>query len=191
MKSNQVVQKFCNVAYIVSKVFMILMFICAGMMLLSAVMILAFSTLDIVSEALKISLEKFELDFSAFQFGIMSIAEGIVLLAEGLVFMYARNYFKRELDDGTPFTHSGADELRKLGIRIMAFPLGAIVVSSIVCAVFGVEFADMETSINIGLGVALIFLSFVLHNGAELKEKADRADKSDKDDSFEIHNLFD
>ncbi len=187
MKSQLIVQKFSKVAYIVTKVLMIIMFVCAGIMLASAVMMLAFSSMDIVEEALASSLVEFELDFNAFEFGIICIAESIVIFADAMVFMYAKNYFKNELADGTPFTHRGANELKFLGIRIMAWPLGAITVSSIICAVFGLSM-DFESSVNVALGVGLIFLSFVFHHGAELKEKADNAESA-QEQSFETHDI--
>lgn len=191
MKSREIVQKFCKVAYIVSKVFMVLMFVCAGIMLATAVMMFAFSASELIKEVLNSSASAFELEFTPYDFGILSIADGIILLAEGIVFMYAKRYFEHELEDGTPFTHRGADEIKALGIRLLAWPFGAMVVSSVICAIGGVNMEN-DMSLSVGLGVALIFLSFVFHDGAEIKEKADKAQKSEKnDDSFEIHNLFD
>lgn len=190
MKSHEIVQKFCKVAYIIAKVLMILMFVSTGLILFSAVMMFALSSVEMFNEILNSSLAEFEMDFSSFQLGMLLIAEAVVAFAEGIVFMYAKRYFDNELKDGTPFTHRGADELKALGIRLLAWPLGAIVVSSIICVIGGVN-PDFDISLDIGLGVALIFLSFVLHDGADIKEKAEKSDNNNDNDSFEIHDLFD
>lgn len=192
MNSQKTVQKIANIAYIVTKVLMVICFVCAGILAGSAVITMAMSASEMVVEVLTPTLNELEIEYTIFQFGIVSIAEALILVAEGIVFMYAKRYFKGIVDDGTPFTHRGADELKYLGIRLLAWPFGAMLVSSIICAIAGVDLGA-DTSVDVGLGVSCILLSFVFHHGADLKEKADRAEKTEKsnDDSFEIHNLFD
>lgn len=190
MRSREIVQKFCNVARIVTKVLMVLMFVSAGLILFSAVTMLAVASVEQFIEIINSAFADVDMDYSSYQIGMLLIAEAVVAFAEGIVFMYAKRYFENELKDGTPFTHRGADELKSLGIRLLAWPLGAIVVSSVIYAIVGIN-PDFDISLDIGLGVALIFLSFVLHDGADIKEKAEKPNNSDDKDDFEIHNLFD
>ncbi len=175
MTSQQTVQKIANVAYILLKVLMIIMFVCAGITAASAVLVLTVSATSMAAEIINPVLVEFEVGLTIFQTGILLIADTIIILSEAIVFMYGKNYFKGICDDGTPFTHRGAEELKFLGIRLMAFPFGAFIISSILCAIFGVT-SESQATLNVGLGVACILLSFVMHHGAELKEKADMAD---------------
>ena len=103
--------------------------------------------------------------------GIMLLCWCILCTACGIVFGYGQRYLKHELADGTPFTHEGAKELLYLGIRIMAWPLGATIVTAIICGYANVnmEFANL---IDAGLGWALILLSFVFHYGADLENRS-------------------
>ena len=191
MRSQQTVMKMFNIAHIVSKVLMVIMFVVSGLSMFSGLMMVIFSSTDVMKEALVSSVGELGFDLTAFEVGIVTIVEGVVMLAEGLLFMYARNYFRGGLADGTPFTYRGADELKALGIKTIALPLGATVIGYIVCFVCGVDW-ELSASIDIGLGVALILLSYVLCHGADIKAKADRASSTDNNDnSFEIHNLFD
>ncbi len=188
MKTQGTVQKISKVLYIISKVIMILIFVSAGITLVSGIMMFSMSGMELVDEIIAEAFVEMDMDYTAFDMGIMMLCEALVLVGEGIVWMYARNYFKHQLDDGTPFTYRGADELKALGIRVIAWPLGAMVVSTVVSVMFGVSFEN-ESSLDITLGIACILLSFVFRHGAELKEKADAAEKADEQ-SFRTHDMF-
>lgn len=48
-------------------------------------------------------------DTNATELGIALIYESIYLVGVAVAMGFTCNYFKHELADGTPFTHSGAD----------------------------------------------------------------------------------
>lgn len=81
----------------------------------------------------------------------------------------ARRYLSRELADGTPFTDSGATELRRLGVLTIVLPLAGLIVRSLpyialdVSAPYGLDNAS-----SVVLGVVLIIASVVFRYGAEL-----------------------
>ena len=185
MKSLVVVQKFCKVAYIIAKVLMILLFVGTGIIFSSALMMLGLSAVEEFNQILMASFAEFEYDFSIYQISMLMIATSVVLFANGIIFMYIKKYFKNELTEGTPFTHRGAEELKFLGIRVVVWPLAASILASIICS-FANVVEEFDVSVDIGLGIALIFLSFVFHYGAELKEKADALEKSEEVEKEEI-----
>ena len=185
MKSLVVVQKFCKVAYIIAKVLMILLFVGAGIIFSSALMMFGLSAVEAFNQILTESLVDFEFDFNAYQLGMLMIATSVITFANGIVFMYIKKYFKNELTEGTPFTHRGADELKFLGIRVVVWPLVASIVASVICSIANIV-EEFDVSVDIGLGIALIFLSFVFHYGAELKEKADSLEKNEEIENEEI-----
>ena len=96
--------------------------------------------------------------------------------ASAVVAKFAQNYFKHELEDGTPFTMRGAKELMRLGIIYIAVNLGA----SIVCgAAYAIASKSIESlnefdfeGMSIGLGITFIVVSVILRYGAELTEAA-------------------
>lgn len=87
----------------------------------------------------------------------------------------AQNYFKHEIEAGTPFTFDGAKEMLRLGICGVAIPLGTVMVSSIVHEIIGTFMSGVKDfpygEISIGLGVTFIIVSVILKYGAELSEK--------------------
>ena len=94
--------------------------------------------------------------------------------AGAVVARFAQNYFKHEIEDGTPFTMRGAQELKRLGIIYIAVNLGVSIVAGAVYAVVSkswelpdkVEF----NGLSIGLGIAFLVVSVILRYGAELTE---------------------
>ena len=84
-----------------------------------------------------------------------------------------KDYFAMEQKAGTPFTPEGARAFRTLGILNIALPIGTAIVTAIIEAIFRC-WGSVRFDFSIGLGIAMILLSFVLAYGAELEEK--RAD---------------
>lgn len=80
--------------------------------------------------------------------------------------------FKTEQADGPPFTHSGADQIRSLGIKTIVMPLVAVIISAVVYSCFGLTNApDWSNAVSVELGIVLILASLVFHYGAELETK--------------------
>ena len=103
---------------------------------------------------------------------LLSVA--LLLTAEAILLGLTHGYLKSEQADGTPFTESGAERLKRLGIRFIYIPIIAIAVSEAAAVWQGVR--SIGEACNFGsvmTGIALIFVSLVFRYGAEL-EKRDR-----------------
>ena len=104
------------------------------------------------------------------------VAVGMILCAsEAVLSKFAELYFKRELADGTPFTHRGAKELLRLGILAIAIPIGTAIVCGIVAAIISalhpeVKELSFDSFSSVGLGVMMIVTSVICRYGAELRE---------------------
>ena len=81
-----------------------------------------------------------------------------------------KDYFAMEQKAGTPFTAEGAKAFRTLGIMNIAVPVGTAIVAAIIEAIFRC-WGAFRFDFSIGLGIAMILLSFVFAYGAELEEK--------------------
>ncbi len=106
---------------------------------------------------------------------IMMIAIAAAFCFAGaVVARFAQNYFKHEIEDGTPFTMRGAKELMRLGIIYIAVNLGVSIVAGTVYAIFSktIETADKTEfhGLSIGLGITFIIVSVICRYGAELTE---------------------
>lgn len=100
----------------------------------------------------------------------------ISCIGSAVVAKFAHIYFTNELEAGTPFTYDGAKEMLRLGILALAIPIGISSVSSIAFVTYkmfdqSLTTADYNISVDIGIGLALIFMSFIFKYGAEREEK--------------------
>lgn len=102
---------------------------------------------------------------------------GIILcVGEGALAKIAEKYFTKELSDGTPFTRSGAKQLFWLGVWTMALSLGSVIVADIVQNIMqnllsNAETLSLERDASIGLGIAMLVVSYLCRYGAELNEE--------------------
>ncbi len=101
-------------------------------------------------------------------------AAAVFTAAEAVLSQFAYIYFKRETDDGTPFTKRGAKELMRLGILAIVLPVCAAVICSIGVAAVSRFYPDVavlqKNSFTFaGLGVMFIVSSLFCRYGAELK----------------------
>lgn len=104
-----------------------------------------------------------------------AMAAAMILCAgEAVLAKFAEHYFRRELDDGTPFTLGGAKALMRLGILAICIPLGAQTIAAIVSAAAGLS-GDMSLKLSSGgsvaLGAMLLVTSLICRYGAELYEE--------------------
>ncbi len=103
-------------------------------------------------------------------------------IGEMIVSKIALDYFKNELEQGTPFHMDGAKELQRLGIYTIWVPIAAAVVGEIALSIV-VLLGDHTTQIvhtsidcdgNISLGIMFLVASLLCRYGAQLQqEKAD------------------
>ena len=92
-------------------------------------------------------------------------------LTDGVLFLFAWQYLKAEEAAGTPFTVSGADTVKKLGIRIIVLPLVAVIISAVIYGCFGLTpDVDISSGGCVITGGVLILVSLIFRYGAELEE---------------------
>lgn len=98
------------------------------------------------------------------------VAGFVVSMAHFIVLKAHRDYFAMEQKAGTPFTKEGAKAFRTLGIMNIVVPIATTAAAAIIAAIFRVS-GDFRLEAEIGVGIAMILISFVLAYGAELEEK--------------------
>lgn len=100
----------------------------------------------------------------------------IVCIGQAVTAKFAEEYFTHELNDGTPFTQTGAKELLRLGILTICVPLG----TQILAQIFSGEVAEfvgsgdvfkLEGGDSVALGVMFIVMSLLCSYGAQLREE--------------------
>lgn len=107
-----------------------------------------------------------------------AMATGMILCAgEAVLAKFAEHYFKRELAEGTPFSHCCAKEMQRLGILTICIPIGTQIVAEIVYAVMeqtvqGVAPLRLDNNGSVALGVMFIVLSLICRCGTEIYEES-------------------
>lgn len=100
------------------------------------------------------------------------LGDCVLLVTEAILLFFAGSYLKAEQADGTPFTQTGAEQLRKLGIRCIWMPIVAMVIVSVIGVCFNVENLDTVSNLpSLAVGIVLILASMVFRYGAALEEK--------------------
>lgn len=171
MKTLESIQKTCKVFQTLAKIAMILSFILAGFMLLGVLGGLVWQLGgNIVGVPVEYALELTQTEAVLQMIGVL-LGDLVIALTDALLFLFAYSYFSRELADGTPFTVTGAEQVKNLGIKTIVMPIIAIVISAVIYECFGVpRFGDWDNGASVVLGVALILFSLILRHGAELRE---------------------
>ena len=101
-----------------------------------------------------------------------SIAGAIICAAEAVLSKFAFNYFRREVNDGTPFTAGGAIELRRLGYLALFIPIGASMIVAIFYGIMqktfeGIPDWSISNGGTIAIGALFLIGSYVFEYGAE------------------------
>ena len=159
------VQKICHVLEIIYKVLSIL---CLVGLIGCVVGVVALSICNFFPEA-KSAIEE-ETGRTLLQIIGYTLAGFVVSVAHFIVLKAHRDFFAMEQTAGTPFTKEGAKAFRTLGIMNIVVPIATTVVAAIIGAIFRCR-GDLRLEAEIGVGIAMILLSFVLAYGAELEEK--------------------
>jgi len=171
MKSLQIIQKTCRVFQILTKVAMILCFVCSGLLLLGLICgIVIFGTGATVAGNMEI-LYKLTSSESFLDMTGALLGELVLTLTNAILFTYAYKYLSQEVKDGTPFTDTGAVMVRKLGIKLIVMPIVAIVIAATIYAIFGIDAASIDNGASVVFGIGLILVSLILNCGAELEQK--------------------
>lgn len=171
MKTLESIQKTYKVFKTLAKIVMILSFIWAGTTLVGLLCGIAWR---VGGHVYGISMEnvlKLTQTVGLTQMIGALLADFVFALTDGLLFFFAYRYFKQELADGTPFTLSGAEQVKSLGIKTIVMPLVAAIISAVIYECFGlVHPSDRGNGTAVVLGIALILFSLILRHGAELRE---------------------
>lgn len=180
-KNLETIQKVFGVFKILSRVFMILCFVAAGITLVSGIMVLAGSNVPIakiggVSIYLPVFFDAKDLAFGTEKIGWLMLVGFVTALCEGILFAHANHYFTVEQKEGTPFTENGAKLTLRLGIT-------AIVLSVVSAATQGVIYEllkyselveEFSNSWGVTLGVTLILFSLIIRYGADLEKNREK-----------------
>ena len=102
----------------------------------------------------------------------MLLTDLVFALSDGVLLAFALRYFSREQADGTPFTQSGAEQIKRLGIRTIVLPLIAAILAAVFSELFGLTQAaadDWSNLASMSMGIVLILASLIFRYGAELE----------------------
>lgn len=171
MESLQKIQKTFGVFQVLSKVAMILSFVWAGLALIGLLFGIVWYTGGSVYGANMETVISLTETGGLYEMIGTLLSDFVFALTDGVLYLFAWNYFKAEQADGTPFTVSGANRIRRLGIQTIVLPLVAVIVSSVIYTCFGMaSAADSSNAGSVVLGIMLILVSLVFQYGAELEK---------------------
>ena len=182
MKSLETIQKVSKFAKILSKI--VFVFCTIGLILI-IIGAIGVSMIDlnalIDSKILSI------VDLPDYNFSKAAVYDALMIGAIGLIcemFVAKKsiNYFKFELEEGTPFTEESADKIKKLGITVIVAPIIATIISIIGHVLIekligNVGEIDVNYEISLTMGLIYLFLSAVFRYGASLSKKETKKSK--------------
>lgn len=101
---------------------------------------------------------------------------GVMCIGEAIAAKYVENYFKLELNDGTPFVVSSAQYLRKVGTIKIVATVACTIISMIIYQIManafgGAQDISIDNSLSIVLGIVFVIASIILEYGAEQLNK--------------------
>ena len=169
MTALEKLQKIFHVFQVLAKAAMILCFVAAGLAVAALVCLLIWkngTALYLDGRFVAVS------GVAEVHAGICALLSAAVMtLTDGVLFLFAWQYLKAEEAAGTPFTVSGADTVKKLGIRIIVLPLVAVIISAVIYGCFGLTpDVDISSGSCVITGGVLILVSLIFRYGAELEE---------------------
>lgn len=168
MKSLITIQKTFKIFKTLSMIAMIISFIAAGTALLGLLCVIEWQSEGMLGfgESVMAFIGTTSLEPAI----CVLLSDAVFALTDGFLCLFAWNYFKTELTDGTPFTHNGADKVRSLGIKAIVMPIVAVIISVVIYACFDItNTPDWSNAVSVELGIVLILASLVFHYGAELE----------------------
>jgi len=176
MKSLQTIQKTCKVFQTLTKIAMILCFVGSGLLLLGLICGIVISSTGAVIAGNRETLYRLTSSDSFFEMVGSLLTEFVLTMTDALLFFHAWKYFCEEQADGTPFSHRGADLMKRLGISLIVLPAVATILVGVLHGIFNltqIEAADVGNGTSVMMGIMLILVSIILSYGAELIEGKD------------------
>lgn len=176
MKSLQIIQKTFRVFQTLSKIAMVLSFVWAGLAALGLLCgVLWYSGGNVFGVNRELLYSLTVTGGLTEMIGVL-LVDFILALTDGILLVFALRYFKAEQADGTPFSHSGADLMKRLGILLIVLPAVATILVGILHGIFDmvqIEAADVGNGTSVMMGIMLILVSLILRYGAEMEENRD------------------
>lgn len=168
MESLDKIQKIIKVFCILAKIAMIFAYVASGFLLIAAILFANNTSFQLILDTSAALLSNADRN----QTVAVLLCDFVSCLTEALLLTFGQLYMKHELEDGTPFTTKGANEIRGLGIRLIVLPLVAIGIISAICATFNATFPEtLSNELSLGFGITLIITSIIFRYGAELESK--------------------
>lgn len=162
------IQKIIKVFRILAKIAMIFAYVAAGLLLVSAILLANNTSFQLISDTSASLLSNVDRNQTSAEL----LCDFVACLTDALLLTFGQLYMKHELEDGTPFTTRGANEIRGLGIRIIVLPLVAIGIISALCAAFIADLPEtLSNELSLVFGITLIIASIIFRYGAELESK--------------------
>ena len=183
-KSLHTVQTCAKIAKVVALILFII--ICFG----AFMSLIGIATVSAITSLIHTALENADLSFFGdfagtladfFDKGILDKVIMVVLVlafvsiaAVGVVTFLAYYWFRREVKDGTPFTHRFAADMKRLGTIMLAVDLGLPLILSIVAAI-ALPSNIFKIQYNLGAldGLVFIVIGAISKYGACLADKAE------------------
>lgn len=167
MNNLEKIQKGMRVLQILSKI--VLIFAIVGLALTSiGAALVASDVLNLENQFLHFLSVTAEMSKSQLV-GTLTAA-AVSLLFGGILTAFAYRYFTAELKEGTPFTNTGADRIKQLGImEIILSVVSMCIIDGIYEKIGLTEWNRFDDAGSITFGVFLILLAMVVRYGAELE----------------------
>ena len=169
MSTLEKIQKAMNVFKILTRIAMILSYVAVALMLVSAGLLKA-NGLTEKFPILASFTDTTGIDVS--QTGWLLVATAISALCAAILLTLFYRYFKAETGEGTPFTMTGAERVKRLGICSIILSFVSMSITDSIYEIAGLSaWNNFDNADGIMLGVCLILLSLILKYGAELEAK--------------------
>lgn len=172
MESLTRIQKTFDVFKVLAKVAMILSLVWGGLALLGMTSGIVWKNGGTVFGADMEVLQELTKTTAIDEMIARLLSDAVFAFTDAILFGFAFAYFKSEQKDGTPFTETGANAIRKLGVLVIVLPIVAIIIAQLVYECFRVGATeDWGNAASVTLGIMLILVSMVFRYGAELEKK--------------------
>lgn len=163
MKSLNKVQKISQVLHILSQIAFVFTIVGFALCLFAVVGV---SVLGDDPEFVKIFTDE-GIVYNFKEVLCLCIVASIECLAGIVVYFYVKNFYKKELQIGTPFNKEVAQDAKRLGLIRIFVPLGAMIVNAIIIACFRLNIEMYEIT-GIAMGLVYLVLGCVFDYGADV-----------------------
>ena len=170
MSTLEKIQKVMRVFMTLAKIGMVLAYVAAALLLAGAGSLAAG---DLVDKVPLLGTFADTAGVNGSQAIWLLIATAVSALFGAVLLTLLYRYFRAEVADGTPFTVTGAEKVKRLGISAMVLSFVSMCLTDAIYERIGLSaFNNFDNAGGITLGIGLILFSLVLKYGAELESKA-------------------